>query len=276
MSFFAHLSVTELGPLLQLVQESYVVRSHFQLLNWMQNQVQHFLPHEILISAWGDFSLDLVCHDIVSPLPGFRTEEFEDKSIHPFISSLFHRWDASDRSPFTIQTSDGFNQDGLQNPNIIETMRRMRCALVHGIKDQRGRHDCLYVFLGPEQLAEPRAREALRFLLPYIDTSFRQIAHLPDQYFTEPAEIQDATLSMFANLPAPTDPSEDDKIDLSSREEEIMHWVRLGKTNQEVGQILDISSFTVKNHLQRIFKKLDVLNRAQAVAKMDKGRSETR
>ena len=48
-----------------------------------------------------------------------------------------------------------------------------------------------------------------------------------------------------------------------------MDWVRLGKTNLEIGMILDISAFTVKNHMQRIFKKLDVLNRAQAVAKVD-------
>ena len=40
----------------------------------------------------------------------------------------------------------------------------------------------------------------------------------------------------------------------------------MGKTNSEIGQILDISFFTVKNHAQRIFRKLDVLNRTQAVA----------
>jgi DNA-binding CsgD family transcriptional regulator len=52
------------------------------------------------------------------------------------------------------------------------------------------------------------------------------------------------------------------------RELEIMDWVRKGKTNQEIGMILNISVFTVKNHLQRVFKKLDVLNRAQAVARI--------
>jgi DNA-binding CsgD family transcriptional regulator len=46
--------------------------------------------------------------------------------------------------------------------------------------------------------------------------------------------------------------------------------VRNGKTNFEIGMILDISAFTVKNHLQRIFRKLDVVNRAQAVAKLSK------
>jgi DNA-binding CsgD family transcriptional regulator len=33
--------------------------------------------------------------------------------------------------------------------------------------------------------------------------------------------------------------------------------------------ILDISSFTVKNHLKRIFKKLAVYNRVQAVARFE-------
>jgi DNA-binding CsgD family transcriptional regulator len=32
---------------------------------------------------------------------------------------------------------------------------------------------------------------------------------------------------------------------------------------------LNISAFTVKNHLQRIYRKMDVLNRAQAVAKFE-------
>ena len=56
---------------------------------------------------------------------------------------------------------------------------------------------------------------------------------------------------------------------MSQREREIMNWVCKGKTNQEIGMILEISAFTVKNHLQRIFKKLDVMNRAQAVSKVD-------
>jgi DNA-binding CsgD family transcriptional regulator len=45
-----------------------------------------------------------------------------------------------------------------------------------------------------------------------------------------------------------------------------MKWVAMGKTNGEIGSILNVSSFTIKNHMQRIFKKLDVFNRAQAVS----------
>ena len=55
---------------------------------------------------------------------------------------------------------------------------------------------------------------------------------------------------------------------LSKREVEIMNWVKMGKTNLEIASILDISVFTVKNHLRHIFKVLDVSNRMQAAAKI--------
>lgn len=53
---------------------------------------------------------------------------------------------------------------------------------------------------------------------------------------------------------------------LTPRQLEIMKWVRQGKTNHEIGAIMDISPFTVKNHLQKIFQRLKVNNRVQAVA----------
>lgn len=61
---------------------------------------------------------------------------------------------------------------------------------------------------------------------------------------------------------------EDDNARLSEREHEVMHWVGCGKTNHEIGMILGISQFTVKNHLQRIFRKIDVRNRAQAITRI--------
>jgi transcriptional regulator EpsA len=94
----------------------------------------------------------------------------------------------------------------------------------------------------------------LEALLPYIDCALRQLDHLPQQLpKDEPTNKQ----------------SQDNITDtlISVRETEIMDWVKQGKTNMEIGMILNISAFTVKNHLQRIFKKLDVLNRAQAVSK---------
>jgi DNA-binding CsgD family transcriptional regulator len=46
-----------------------------------------------------------------------------------------------------------------------------------------------------------------------------------------------------------------------------MNWVQQGKTNFEIALILEVSPLTVKNHLQKLFKRLDVHNRTHAVAK---------
>ncbi|UQV45182.1 helix-turn-helix transcriptional regulator [Janthinobacterium lividum] len=53
----------------------------------------------------------------------------------------------------------------------------------------------------------------------------------------------------------------------SARELEVLHWVSIGKSNEEVGQILGISGGTVKSHLQRIYKLFGVSNRTQAVSR---------
>lgn len=56
-------------------------------------------------------------------------------------------------------------------------------------------------------------------------------------------------------------------IKLSKRELEVLYWISRGKTNQEIGIILGVSCFTVKNHIANIFDKMDVVNRAQATEK---------
>jgi DNA-binding CsgD family transcriptional regulator len=56
--------------------------------------------------------------------------------------------------------------------------------------------------------------------------------------------------------------------DLTGRQIEILRWVQLGKTNHEIALIVGISELTVKNHLQKVFKKLNVHNRTQAVGKL--------
>ena len=54
---------------------------------------------------------------------------------------------------------------------------------------------------------------------------------------------------------------------LSAREKEILRWIHLGKSNFEIGTILSISPLTVKNHVQKILRKLNVRNRTHAVGR---------
>jgi CheY-like chemotaxis protein/DNA-binding CsgD family transcriptional regulator len=57
-----------------------------------------------------------------------------------------------------------------------------------------------------------------------------------------------------------------DKLKLTFREAEILMWISRGKTNKEIGIILNTSPRTVNKHLEHIFEKLGVCTRAAAVA----------
>ncbi len=54
---------------------------------------------------------------------------------------------------------------------------------------------------------------------------------------------------------------------LTVRELEILRWMGQGKSNREISAILDISAPSLKNHVTRLYRKLDVQNRADAVSR---------
>ena len=54
---------------------------------------------------------------------------------------------------------------------------------------------------------------------------------------------------------------------LTSREAEVLLWISRGKSNREIGEILTISPRTVNKHLEQIFVKMGVENRASAAAR---------
>ena len=56
-------------------------------------------------------------------------------------------------------------------------------------------------------------------------------------------------------------------LQLTSREAEVLLWISRGKSNREIGEILNISPRTVNKHLEQVFVKLGVENRASAAAR---------
>lgn len=53
---------------------------------------------------------------------------------------------------------------------------------------------------------------------------------------------------------------------LSGREKEILKWLKEGKSSWDISRILRISRNTVNFHIKNLFRKLDVVNRTQAVS----------
>lgn len=231
------------------------VRSAEDFAAVARGDLQFAIRHDVLIAAWGDFRLGALHYDLLATDPGIEGHNVAAGGIAPILSQLFAGWVANGRQPLRMDVSefsDAWGRGGVV-PGAVPTMAGMRSVVLHGILDQRGHADCLYAFFNTIQVPDRDDTDALKLLVPYIDVALRQVQ--------APSRQPGAAGVAGAAVKVVKDDSR-----LSEREAEIMKWVAMGKTNVEIGSILNLSSFTIKNHMQRIFKKLDVFNRAQAVS----------
>jgi len=258
MNFHTPLSGEDSARYAALVEQGASVTRHAELLEWLQGDIQQYLPHDILLAGWGDFQQGTIQHDVVSRLPGARSYAAGTDGL-PFLLGKFHdSWLAVGRQPCRLDFSEFeylLGQASLPG-SFSASLHGMRSVLIHGMHDERAGQDCLYVLMSADDIPAEPARTAIRLLMPSMDAALRQMAPLPQQ------RRQAASAAPVARGGA------DDASGLSERETQIMAWVAMGKTNSEIGAILSISGFTVKNHMQRIFQKLNVFNRAQAVSKV--------
>jgi len=258
MAFLPSLDPGELNQYHRVLAHSVTLRSHLQVLDWLQGDLQNYLPHDILIAAWGNFATGDIQHDILSVIDGVRSQHSNPLTLTPMLMRFFTHWSEIGRKPFVLTAGAcGFMlEDTGTKCALGEALQQMRSAMVHGIRDTRGSHDCVYVAFNADDFYRVTDCEAMGLVLPYIDSALRQVDHLPHQARTQ------QVLGLNHDFDNPLEQT------LTSREFEILEWISMGKTNPEIGSILEISLFTVKNHVQRIFRKLNVSNRAQAVAKL--------
>lgn len=240
--------------LVRIMRNSLSIQSHFHLLVWMQGDFQEAVPHDAMISFSGSLGGETYHYDIVSSMPGIRTKQIPPSTIHELRSGIHQHWVDGDG-----KVTAAFIKDGLSNiynvDNINKYFRDMKHILFHAIPDTRFKADHLYILLRRSEHFSDAERRNFELLLPHVDSAVRKIDGLP---VMEPEQVA-APILLKSLL----------QSGLTTREIEILEWVRNGKTNIEIGMILDISSFTVKNHLQRIYRKINVSNRAQAVGKLE-------
>jgi transcriptional regulator EpsA len=233
-----------------VIQNSFTINKHLDFFKWMQSSVVEVLPHDILVAAWGDFETGDLNFDVSSNIDEIRTQKLIDAPgvFSYLMSNLHQRWLDNDERWYRINY---FDSEGIsiQSPTpFTKKLSGMNSLLVYGVKDTRGKNDCIYVFFDKAREFEVQ-HSLLGLLMPHVDAALRRVEYI-ESSSTGADIVEDLNVG-----------------GLSDREHEILHWVRSGKTNLEIGMILGISPNTVKNHLKRIFQKLDVTCRAQAVAK---------
>jgi DNA-binding NarL/FixJ family response regulator len=75
-----------------------------------------------------------------------------------------------------------------------------------------------------------------------------------------PEDGEPHVVSPMQRMPA------DDAPDLTQRERQVLTGMAGGKSNAQIGRELFLSEDTIKTHARRLFRKLEVGDRAQAVA----------
>jgi len=247
------LNESDRNNLYRIIHDAAVIRTHFHYFIWLQRAVREFLPHDILLACWGDFESHELRFDISSALPGVRTGQYCNRpDLVPWLLSLQERWSGLDRRPYILRQRDSESAFGAFLRLDGGARVTPRSIMVHGVDDRRLQHVCLYAFVNVDNDFSEDALKKSALVLPYIDAVLRRLEALP----ATPKQIFHPTriLPGFGMQ------------EISEREQEILKWVCFGKTNAEIAIILGISPNTVKNHLGRIFDKLGVRNRTQAVA----------
>ena len=245
------LTAEESTALLRIVSQGALVSRHYGIYQWLRGEVQQILPHQILIAAWGDFAKHDLELDVTSALPGVRTAQVARCRVDDFVHKAHAEWVDAGRQPVLLETADFAAPRACSCP-IHVALRGMRSAVVHGVRDERSGSESLYIALDTESLgAIPRA-DGFKFLvhclIAQVDVAFRRVATFPRER-SKPLRESGAKWR-----------------DLSRREQEILAWLCRGDSNVDIATALGISPHTVKNHLQRIFRKIGVNNRTQAAA----------
>jgi transcriptional regulator EpsA len=243
----------------RILCESRLIRRHAELLAWLKD-VQQFLPHEILVAAWGDFQRWNIKSEVVSHRPGVCKGALalagpgRNCALDDVLRDLYAQWIRGGREPLVLQADVAAMVLKPCTCALHSGLRAMRLVLVHGVRDKRSGCDSLYIALGSSSFGQlghySRFVALAHLLLCQLDIVWRRLAAF-----------------QFDDLPADEAIVVPRAVALSAREREILSSLARGSTNSDIAEALDISLFTVKNHLKRIFRKIGVSNRTQAAAR---------
>jgi transcriptional regulator EpsA len=221
-------------------------RAHF--FSWTQGLLQSLLRHELLICALclgkpPAFRADAFSMTVPEPT-AFSDAFLRDTAVMP---ALLKAWEERRYQPVTIDVS----ASPLGSGAFTRELERLGATqlLVHGVHDADGRALTLFAFACRPGAAGPRQAYLAQLLAPSMHAAWVR-----------------TQLQRRAESGGPGERPGGGSI-LTVRELDILKWIYLGKSNYEIGAILKISPLTVKNHVQKILRKLNVVNRTQAIGK---------
>jgi len=240
--------------LLRLVETAPAVNRRYQFFVWLQSHVHALLPHPLAVCGAYQRGRRHVHFEVFNSIqvPQALIDAFGGAESAP-MAWLSRRWVEGQGRPFVLELdaaaarSLGADGAGLREIGIAR-------LLVHGVARPERAHEIetLFAFATEGPHGDAAQLRALELLMPHLHATYLRADGVERELGGRASRAE-----MMAERPAAA---------LSTRERQILHWVREGKTNHAIGAELGISGWTVKNHVQRILAKLGAANRAHAVA----------
>lgn len=238
---------------MEVIEESLRLQNRAHLFNWLQRGFQCLLAHEVIIIGvrgmerasydyeyltssryFGDSQFDLVLHD----QDGLVNQAFVQWS--QFGMPLFYTTDHAS------QTNSHYTIEQVDEARMLAS--ELKRFVVHGFGDEHSRIATVMMFGRLSSPANARTAHLLELLMPHLHCAIVKVTS--------------------NKSPSVLTTSKNGRVKpLSRREIEVLEWLQSGKTNWEIGSIMQVSPLTVKNHVQNILRKLDVENRSQAASK---------
>lgn len=238
--------------LAEVVAAGVEVGRRHQFFLWTQGRMQQLLPHKLLVCGAYDRGRKGLGFEVFNStaLPEALMAALLDGQS-PLLRLLAGRWAAgSGRLGRALSL-----QDDAELRALLPAASGITELLVHGVsRPQRPDElESLFVLAGPDQPeGAAQRRLALDLLLPHLHRSWLR--------------VQTVEQELRGRAAAATQPAGAVTASITERERQILSGVRQGLNNQQIGDQLHISAYTVKNHVQKILRKLGASNRAQALA----------
>jgi transcriptional regulator EpsA len=243
----ARLNEDQRESLLLNIDVSLRVHTRPQLFSWVQGALQSLIPHEILVCGLQEGRQTSMRVDSFSTAPvdcAKLNELFQqDVSLVPHLIKL---WEENRCQAITCETERGPFASGTLARELLRV--DVSSVLAHGTHDASGNMTSFFVFAGRPGALGGKQTYLADLVVPYLHAAWVR------SQVTWPLDRAGANKPAKAGI-------------LTPREQQILQWIYHGKSNIEIGMILEISPLTVKNHVQKTLRKLNVLNRTQAVGK---------
>jgi transcriptional regulator EpsA len=240
------LDFLELESLMLNMDASLRVHARPHFFSWTQGLLQSLIRHELLICALRNgepMSFHVDTFSTLPPEPARFSEIFRrDASVMPHI---IRAWEENRFEPVVMEASEG---GPFAASTMFRELNRMGATtlVTHGMHDAAGQVTSFFTFACRSGAVGSRQAYLAQLVIPFLHSAW---------------------VRTQVNRPADAGARSQDAGVLTAREREILKWIYHGKSNFEIGAILQISPLTVKNHVQKILRKLNVQNRTQAVGK---------